>query len=564
MKRFYAIGIDFGTSNSCVCQACYVRSDDGTLSPVPLKRPEAVAVQYRDTVPTVIFRGTTNDPPIYGEIAEEKMLFYPELTLSNFKMRLGTPGIEGQEAYQCTVEFLKFLKTQLSEAVPFDASPDEVEFATTVGHPVQWSADQRELTRRAAEEAGFPNVTLEDESSAAIYYHLCEESLNVAPGQHARILVIDMGGGTTDFAFVELSSEAGSAPVTTPVDPSRIVPPWEAKKQSYGGRDMDDLLLRHLAKPWGYTRQSREWTFLLRETRRFKEQFSLGLSAGKDRYRGQWMLDATPREVKLTRQEFEEVARGYIQHLPRLIEGALSLGGLHPEDIDAVILTGGHSRWYWVEDSVRSIFPHITVENRTLLRHRFPDQSVARGLAYRWMIEALGGRPKPRRRATHAIWLASPEPAAQTYVAPTVNIGPVVHIARGTPEDPLLVMDRGQLLPFHTPAPAKLTVQKMDFDTDQATLRLKLYTGSSDNSRQELADRVARFERPFWESMAKKLTSRLPWGTSFDTDEFDVEVLCNVDENELFVGKVSVTRYYRGKPTQQATYMLQMDHPVVA
>jgi hypothetical protein len=559
MKRLYAIGIDFGTSNSCISQACYLKNDDGTLNPVPLKRPEAVTIRYRDTAPTCVFTGSKDEEPSYGEVAEEKLLFYPEMTVSNFKMRLGMPGQEGLEAFQHTREFLRYLRACAAERVPLDAAPVNAEFVTCVGHPVQWTAAQRDLTRRAATEAGFPNVSIEDESSAAIYDHLCEESLILEPGRDARVLVIDMGGGTTDFAFVELSGDPKVAPLTTPVDPSRIVPPWEGSKQTYGGRDLDDLMLRHLANPWGFSRQSREWAFLLRETRRFKEQFSSAMSAGKASYRAQWMLDTAPRDVRLSREEFEGLSGVYIQHLPRLIDGALSLAVIRPDDVSAVILTGGHSRWYWVEDAVRSIFPHISAQGGTLLRHSQPDQSVARGLAYRWMIHALGGRPKPRRRATHGIWIASPEPTAQTFVAPPVNIGPVASVARGTPDDPMLVMDRGQILPFHTPAPAKLTVQKMDFNSGKATLRLKIYSGSSESSRQELMDRVATFERPFWEGMVKRLTSHLPWSTTYDTDDFDVEVLCSVDENELFNGKVTITRYVRGHPAQQRTYILKMD-----
>ncbi|MCA1596676.1 MAG: hypothetical protein LC772_09675, partial [Chloroflexi bacterium] len=247
MKRLYAIGIDFGTSNSCIVQACYQKNDDGTLVPTPIKRPEPVTIHYRDTVPTAIFLGTGDEPPVYGEVAEEKALYYPELTKTNFKMQLGMPGPEGVDAYEYTRDFLAFLKSEVERHIPFDAPRSEVEIATCVAHPVQWTPDQRELTRRAAEEAGFPDVSIEDESSAAIYDHLCEESLSLAPGQCARVLVIDMGGGTTDFAFVELLGEVGAPPVTTPVDPSRLVPAWEGDKQTYGGRDLDDLLLRHIA-----------------------------------------------------------------------------------------------------------------------------------------------------------------------------------------------------------------------------------------------------------------------------------------------------------------------------
>ena len=562
MKRVYAIGIDFGTSNSCICVACYLRRADGSLSPIPIKRPEAVPIQYRDTVPTVVFLGSASEPPVFGEVAEEKALFYPELTQSNFKMRLGAPGADGEDAFHYTCRFLRYLRSQVADSVPFFDSSSEVEIVTCIGHPVQWTPDQRDLTRQAAIEAGFPNVTIDDESSSAIYYHLCEESLSLEPDESARALVIDMGGGTTDFAFVELSGEPGVAPVTTPVDPSRLVPPWGADRHTYGGRDMDDLLLRHIATPWGYTPHSREWSFLLREARRFKEMFSLAMLVGKDSYRAQWVLDGAPHEVRLQRDEFESVAQGYIEHMPRLTQGALALAGLRPEDVDAVILTGGHSRWYWVEAAVQTIFPGISAASHSLLRQRHPDQSVARGLAYKWMIEAVGGRPKPRRRATHAIWIASPESSAHTYTTPPVNLGPSANPVAGTPSDPLLIMDRGQFLPYRTPGPARLSIQKIDFNSGHATLRLKIYSGSSDTARTELADRIATFDRSLWESFIKRITSHLPWSTAYDTDDFDVEVLCSVDENEMFTGQVRVTRFLRGRPAQQQTYMLKMEPSV--
>ncbi|HET6383824.1 MAG TPA: Hsp70 family protein [Armatimonadota bacterium] len=559
MKRLYAIGIDFGTSNSCICQACYIRGDDGALDPTPLKRPEPVIINGSDTVPSAVFLGTEDEAPVYGGIAEEKSLFYPELTCVNFKMQLGAAGEDGKQAFEQTRDFLRFLKEELGKTVPFDAGEDEAEFATCIGHPVQWSAEQRRLTLQAAVEAGFPNAAIEDETSAALYSHLCESSLLLEPENSARILVIDMGGGTTDFAFVEVPSEIEKAPMATPLDPSRIVTPWEKDQHTYGGRDLDQILLKHIATPWGYCSRSREWAFLLRETRRFKEQFSRAMTAGKKEYRANWMIDGLAREVKLSRKDFEQLARPYINHLPRLIEGALSIEGIRPEQVTAIILTGGSSRWYWVEDAIKKVLPHINQERETLIRRPDPEQSVARGLAYRWMIETLGGRPRPRRRAAHGIWIASPEPAAETAATLPPSIPSGIPIPLGTPEDPLVVMDRGQLLPFHTPGPARLVIQKMDVDVSRASLRLKLYTGSSKAARYELLDQVATFDRSFWESLLKKISKVLPWSTSFDNDQYDIEVLCAVDENELFTGKVTITRYYRGRPAQQQIQMLQME-----
>ena len=37
---------------------------------------------------------------------------------------------------------------------------------------------------------------------AALYSHLCEERDAFQPKPGSRILMVDMGGGTTDFAFL--------------------------------------------------------------------------------------------------------------------------------------------------------------------------------------------------------------------------------------------------------------------------------------------------------------------------------------------------------------------------
>jgi len=414
MSRVYATGIDFGTSNSCVCVACYRLRNDGRLSPRPIKRPEPVTIQSGETVPTALFLGAGGEPTVFGEIAEEKAmyypggsLFYPDLAKTHFKLDMGAPGQQGVEAFQHATEFLRFLKKRLEEEVPF--GDPEAEFVTYVGHPVQWSSEQRRLTRQAAVDAGFPHVFVEDETSAALYNHLFEQQLELQPERSARILAIDMGGGTTDFAFIELPADTTAPPISAPVDPSRLVEPWDGARHTYGGRDLDELLLRHFAAKLGCTETSRHWAFLLRETRRFKEQFSNAVSRGRSEYQADWVIEDAPQTIALTRTEFEEIAHPFTRQFPRLIHAALALEELRPSDVDAVILTGGSSRWYWVEDAIQEIFPHISADGRNLVRHHAPEQSVARGLAYRCLVDAMGARPRPRRRAAHAIWIQAVE-----------------------------------------------------------------------------------------------------------------------------------------------------------
>src|SRR6266702_908820 len=70
MSTVYAIGIDFGTSNSCVTYATYYEDMNGRLEGTPVHRPEALTFQHKDTIATVVFLGDGADQqPLCGEMA---------------------------------------------------------------------------------------------------------------------------------------------------------------------------------------------------------------------------------------------------------------------------------------------------------------------------------------------------------------------------------------------------------------------------------------------------------------------------------------------------------------
>src|SRR5437879_3449457 len=346
MSTVYAIGIDFGTSNSCVTYATYYEDMNGRLEGTPIHRPEALTFQHKDTIATVVFLGDGADQqPLCGEMAEEKAVFFPELTRSGFKLRLGRPGQSGRDAFLLSKQFLAYLRTRLADFVPLDQPAQNQRIETIIGHPVQWSIDQREETRRAA---------------------------------HERSL-------------------------------------------------------------------------LLREVRRFKETFSNHVREGVDRYETMWLVGGKPLKVSLTRLEFETVAAHYITHFEALVRGALELAKVATRQVSSLILAGGHSRWYFVDDTLKNIFPHISRENFTLLRHNHPEQSVARGLAYVPMVRASGARLlAPVRKSAHSLWLYVPYGRALNSSDPG---GPIERPeeAGASSEDPVLILPRGQPLPYAPP-----------------------------------------------------------------------------------------------------------------
>ena len=76
--------------------------------------------------------------------------------------------------------------------------------------PASFDAAARDLTQRAAREAEYPEVTIIEEPQAAFYAWIARNANwreQVKPGD--LILVVDIGGGTTDFSLIAVTEQDG-------------------------------------------------------------------------------------------------------------------------------------------------------------------------------------------------------------------------------------------------------------------------------------------------------------------------------------------------------------------
>jgi molecular chaperone DnaK (HSP70) len=117
----------------------------------------------------------------------------------------GFARVSPLDASRRFLEHLRDAWNHLHPETPFDQQP----IVLTV--PASFDAVARELTERAAEQAGYRNLTLLEEPQAAFYAWI-ERHLDwrekVQPGD--LILVIDVGGGTTDFTLIAVSQKDGA------------------------------------------------------------------------------------------------------------------------------------------------------------------------------------------------------------------------------------------------------------------------------------------------------------------------------------------------------------------
>jgi len=102
----------------------------------------------------------------------------------------------------------------------------------------------------------------------------------------------------------------------------------------------------------------------------------------------------------------------------------------------------------------------------------------------------------------------------------------------------------------------RICVEQLALNAKEATVSIRFFSGQR---RTPLVERVAKFERGFWEQVSKSVSLCLPWTRSMTPDQFEVLVACQVDEHELITAELLVTRYLRGKPLEVQRQQMKLN-----
>ncbi|MBV9758963.1 MAG: Hsp70 family protein [Acidobacteriaceae bacterium] len=236
----YIVGIDLGTTNSALAYAP-ASSADGETAPVQLFPVAQLVnpgeVTALDLLPSSLYIPGANefvegslalpwdDTPRYvtGSLARKRGVENTSRLVSSAKSWLSNQnadptqpllppaapeGIEKISPVDASREYLNHLRSAWNQAHP-DAPLEKQTVLITV--PASFDASARDLTQRAAKLAGFPEVTIIEEPQSAFYAWIERNPdwrEQVAPGD--LILVVDIGGGTTDFTLIAVTEESGS------------------------------------------------------------------------------------------------------------------------------------------------------------------------------------------------------------------------------------------------------------------------------------------------------------------------------------------------------------------
>ncbi len=242
----YSIGIDLGTTNSAVSWFNLGENKPRGREQTMLSIPQITAVgtvEERTLLPSFLYLPNDQEFPagslalpwdkkrkdqIIGEFARSHGSKVPMRLVSSAKSWLCHAGVDRASAilpWQApedvqrisplgtSARYLGHLREAWDHQFKKDPLADQ-EVILTV--PASFDAAARDLTLKAAEQAGLPRVTLIEEPQAALYAW-CEamgENFRklVRPGE--VILVVDVGGGTTDLSLIAVAEKDGEAQLT--------------------------------------------------------------------------------------------------------------------------------------------------------------------------------------------------------------------------------------------------------------------------------------------------------------------------------------------------------------
>lgn len=240
MSRFI-IGIDLGTTNVAVAYMdTSLEEPEPTIFPIS-QVVEAGETSARDTLPSFVylpdegqFAAGSLDLPwaserdfAVGQLARKHAATLPGQVVSSAKSWLCAQNVDrlsdilpwnrqSSDKQISPVEAARRILLHLRDAwnhSMLDGNDDHrfefQELVLTV--PASFDAVARDLTVKAAENSGL-HVTLLEEPQAAFYAWLHEHQENwrdiVEAGE--RVLVCDIGGGTTDFSLIEVRNDDGN------------------------------------------------------------------------------------------------------------------------------------------------------------------------------------------------------------------------------------------------------------------------------------------------------------------------------------------------------------------
>jgi molecular chaperone DnaK len=368
-----AIGIDLGTTNSCVAimeggQAKVIENAEG----------------LRTTPSIVAF--TPKGEILVGQTAKRQAITNAESTVFAIKRLIGrryddptvekdkglvpykiVPGDNGDAWVEVRgkkyspSQISAFILQKMKETAESYLGDKVTEAVITV--PAYFNDSQRQATKDAGKIAGLEVLRIINEPTAAALAYGLEKK------GHGKVAVYDLGGGTFDISILEIGDGV-----------------FEVKSTNgdtfLGGEDFDKRIIDYLADEFRKDQgiDLRSDRLALQRLKEAAEKAKIELSSTLETDVNLPFITADQNgpkhlNIKLGRAKLEALVDDLIQRTVGPCQAALKDAGIGASEIEEVVLVGGQTRMPNVQETVKRIFgkePHKGVN---------PDEVVAIGAA---------------------------------------------------------------------------------------------------------------------------------------------------------------------------------------
>jgi len=326
-----AVGIDLGTTNSCVAVL-----EGGEPAVI------ANAEGSRTTPSIVAF--AKNGEVLVGEVAKRQAVTNVDRTIRSVKRHMGTDWKQSLDGKDFTPQQISaFILQKLKRDAEAYLGEPVTDAVITV--PAYFSDHERQATKEAGEIAGLNVLRIVNEpTAAALAYGLDKGE------KEQTILVFDLGGGTFDVSLLEIGD--GVIEVKSTSGDNKL-----------GGDDWDQKVVDHLVKQFQLSNNGIDLSgdkMAMQRLREGAEKAKIELSASQSTGINLPYITASPEgplhlDVTLTRSDFQRMTQDLLDRCKGPFQQAIKDAGIALSAIDHVVLVGGSTRMPAVSELVREL-----------------------------------------------------------------------------------------------------------------------------------------------------------------------------------------------------------------
>ena len=374
----YAIGIDLGTTYSCIGvyrnnKVDIIPNDTGqytTPSVVSFTKNERLIGESAKSQITKNYKNTVYDAKRLIGRGFKDPIVQKDIKLWPFKVEKDPKSDRPVIVVEYKNEIKKFLAEEISAMIlgklkkcASDFLGKEVTDAV-ITVPAYFNDSQRQATKDAGRIAGLNVLRIINEpTAAAVAYGLDNRNKS---DRDKNILIFDLGGGTFDVSILNIDESLFEVRATR-------------GDTHLGGEDFDNYLVNYCIEQFK-SKTDIDISNNQKALRRLKvacekckrelsnaQQSSLDVDA---------LAEGEDLQITISRPEFEDLCMESFNKCVKPIEDALKDANLKKEDISDIVLVGGSTRIPKIQEIVQNYF-----KGKELNKTINPDEAVAYGAA---------------------------------------------------------------------------------------------------------------------------------------------------------------------------------------